>query len=57
MGLVGMDARFPRVVSNYKGIEIWYDPVKGKYYASHCEHTKRDKSINIVKQWIDEYKR
>ena len=55
--MVGMDAKFPRVVDNYNGIEIWYDPVKGKYYASHCEHTKRDKSIKVVKQWIDEYKR
>jgi len=52
-----MEAKYHRVVDNYKGIDIWYDPVKGKYYASHCEHTKRDESIIVVKRWIDEYKR
>lgn len=47
---------YPRVVDSHKGIEIWFDPRKGKYYASHCEHTKRDKSIQGVKKWIDKYK-
>ena len=51
-----MEAKFPRIVEKYRGIEIWYDPVKGKYYASHCEHTKRDVSISVVKRWIDAYK-
>ena len=51
-----MEAKFPRIVESYRGIEIWYDPVKGKYYASHCEHTKRDDSIGVVKRWIDTYK-
>ena len=51
-----MKTKFPRVVESYKGIEIWYDPVKGKYYASHCEHTNRDVSITVVKRWIDAYK-
>ena len=55
--MVLMNSRFPQVVESYKGIDIWFDPVKEKYYASHCEHTKRDKSIKIVKKWINEYKR
>jgi hypothetical protein len=54
--VVLMSARFPRVVETYKGIDIWFDPVKGKYYASHCEHTKRDASIKVVKKWIETYK-
>jgi hypothetical protein len=48
--------KYPRVVDSYKGIEIWFDPDKNQYYASHCEHTKRNKSINLVKKWIKEYK-
>ena len=47
---------YPRKVESYHGIEIWFDPVKGKYYASHCEHTKRSESIQEVKNWIKQYK-
>jgi hypothetical protein len=51
-----MDERFPHKVESYKGIEIWYNPVKKLYVASHCEHTVRYESIKAVKKWIDEYK-
>jgi hypothetical protein len=48
--------KFPRIVDKYKGIEIWFDPFKGRFFASHCEHTKRDESIIVVKKWLDKYK-
>jgi hypothetical protein len=51
-----MGERFPHVVESYRGTEIWFDPLKGKYYASHCEHTMRSESIKVVKKWLDEYK-
>ncbi|MCW4012296.1 MAG: hypothetical protein NWF07_04805 [Candidatus Bathyarchaeota archaeon] len=47
---------YPHQVEVYKGIEIWYDPVKRQYYASHCEHTKRGLDIETVKKWLREYK-
>ena len=50
-----MNPQFPHVVEPYKGVEIWFDPVRKKYYASHDEVTKRDKSIQVVKKWIDDY--
>jgi len=43
-------------VEVYSGIEIWYDPVRNQYYASHCENTKRSKDIETVKKWLREYK-
>jgi len=51
-----MSERFPRRVESYKGIDIWYNPVKNQYVASHCEHTMRSESIKTVKKWIDQYK-
>ena len=51
-----MGSGYPRVVESYKGTEIWFDPLRQKYYASHCEHTMRSESILVVKKWIDEYK-
>ena len=47
---------YPRRVETYRGTVIWFDPVKNKYYASHCEHTKRSESIEEVKKWLREYK-
>jgi hypothetical protein len=47
---------YPRRVETYRGTEIWFDPVRKKYYASHCEHTKQSENIEEVKQWLREYK-
>ena len=49
--------RFPRVAENYRGFDIWYDPVRGQYYASHCERTHRSGSIDRIKDWLDREKR
>ncbi len=46
----------PRVAENYRGFDIWYDPVKGQYYASHCEHTRRSESIEKIREWLDREK-
>ena len=51
-----MSNRFPYRVDSYKGIEIWFNPVKQQYVASHCEHTMRCESLEKVKKWIDAYK-
>lgn len=51
------DAGYPRVVERHGGFEIWFDPRRGVYYASHCEHMKRSASIAEVRRWLDEYKR
>jgi len=48
--------RFPRVAENYRGFDIWYDPVRGQYYASHCEHTRRSESIQKIREWLDREK-
>lgn len=48
--------RYPRFVESYHGIEIWYNPVRGLYTASHCEHSKRSPDIRVVKKWIDSEK-
>jgi len=47
----------PKIAENYKGFDIWYDPVRGVYYASHCEHTKRTRSPAEIKRWIEAEKR
>jgi hypothetical protein len=48
--------KYPRVVERYKGFDIWYNPVKGQYYASHCEHTYRSKSIDEIRERLDREK-
>jgi len=48
---------YPRVAERYKGFDIWYDPVRGVYYASHCEHTKRTESLAELKRWLEAEKR
>jgi hypothetical protein len=48
--------RLPRVAENYRGFDIWYDPVRGQYYASHCEHTRRSKSVEEIREWLDREK-
>jgi hypothetical protein len=49
--------RHPRIAERYKGFDIWYDPVRGIYYASHCEHTKRTRSLAELKRWLEAEKR
>jgi hypothetical protein len=49
--------RFPRKITDYKGFEIYYNPLKKEYYSSHCEHTYRSKEIKKVEEWIETYKR
>ena len=51
----GLSEKYPRVVEKYRGVDIWYNPVTGKYQANHCEHVKRDKDINVVKRWLDRW--
>ena len=53
---MGEEVDLPKVVERYRGLDIWFDPVRGKYYASHCEHTKRSVSIIEVKRWLDKHK-
>ncbi|MBN2336890.1 hypothetical protein JXL21_15145 [Candidatus Bathyarchaeota archaeon] len=48
---------YPSMVETYRGIDIWHDPRRGIFYASHCEHTKRSRSVEKVRQWIDREKR
>ena len=50
------DLGFPSVSENYRGFDIWYDPVRGQYYASHCEHTRRSESIEVIREWLDREK-
>ncbi len=57
MTKLGEEADRPRVVERHGGFEVWFDPVRGIYYASHCEHTKRSASIAEVRRWLDEHKR
>ena len=49
--------RHPRIAERYKGFDIWYDPIRGIYYASHCEHTKRAGSLAEVRRWLEAEKR
>ena len=51
------DTGYPRVVEKYMGFDVWFDPGRGVYYSSQCEHTKRSASIAEVRRWLDEYKR
>jgi hypothetical protein len=48
--------RVPGVAENYRGFDIWYDPVRGQYYASHCEHTRRSESVEEIREWLDREK-
>jgi hypothetical protein len=48
--------KYPRVVERYKGFDIWYNLVKGQYYASHCEHMYRSKSIDEIRERLDREK-
>lgn len=48
---------YPRVVERYKGFDVWYDPRRGFYYASHCEHTKRTRSLGELRRWLEAEKR
>ena len=50
-----MSDKYPRVVEKYRGVDIWFNPVSGKYQANHCEHVKRDKDISVVKRWLDRW--
>lgn len=56
MALDEVDA-YPRVVERYKGFDVWFDPVRDVYYASHCENTKWSASLAEVRRWLDKYKR
>lgn len=56
-GTMGEKRGLPRVAENYGGFDIWYDPVRGQYYASHCEHTRRSESIELIREWLDREKR
>ena len=51
-----MSDNYPRPVETYRGVPIWFNPVKGEYYANHCEHVKRDQDIRVVKRWLDQWK-
>jgi hypothetical protein len=46
--------KYPKPIDTYLGIQIWFNPITWKYYAAHCENTK--KSIEKVKKWIKKYK-
>lgn len=51
-----MSENCPRQVETYKGVPIWFNPLTGKFYANHCEHVKRDKDVQKVKKWLDDWK-
>jgi hypothetical protein len=54
---MGEKRRLPRVAENHRGFDIWYDPMRDIYYASHCEHTRRSKSIEDIREWLDREKK
>lgn len=51
-----MSENYPRRVETYRGVVIWFDPRRNKYYASQCEHSKWDEDIKVVKKWLDYWK-
>jgi hypothetical protein len=55
--MLGEEGDRPRVVERHGGFDVWFDPVRGIYYASHCEHTKKSASIDEIRRWLDEHKR
>lgn len=47
----------PTIIEKFMSFDIWFDPTRGVYYASHCEHTKRAKTIMEIKKWLNKEKR